>query len=306
MNNKYFIITVDTEGDNLWAYHKGDIVRTENSLFVPRFQELCERYVFKPVWLTNFEMASDDRYVEYIKPKEEAGLCEVGIHVHAWNNPPIHDLNGSYTGNAYLVEYPKDIMYQKFKTCYNLIKEKFGHAPVSHRSGRWVMNDDYFKLLEHFNIKVDCSVTPLVDWSQTPGESVEGGCDYSKFPMPSYMRGNVLEVPMSIRKVHHTKIGSWKHKLKTSILGKNVWLRPAMYRLSDMKELVKLINKTGDTDYLEFMIHSSELMPKGSPYFKSEDSVNELYKTLEDLFTYIKSLGYVGVTLQEYCDKKLG
>ena len=49
---KRFIITVDTEGDDLWNYHQGDIIRTENTLYIPRFQELCEKYRLKPVYLT--------------------------------------------------------------------------------------------------------------------------------------------------------------------------------------------------------------------------------------------------------------
>ncbi len=300
MKNKFFIITVDTEGDNLWNYKKGGSVQTENALFCPRFQELCNKYGFKPVWLTNYEMASDDRFVDYIKPKEAAGLCEVGIHVHAWNNPPIYDLNGKYPGNSFLVEYPAEIMKEKFRVCYELIKEKFGHAPVSHRSGRWVMNEEYFQILECFNIKVDCSVTPLVDWSSTPGDSVPGGCDYSKSPMHAHYIGNVLEVPMTIRNIKKTNIGSWKHKLKTRLLGKTVWLRPAMFALSDMKQLVKQVSESSQSDYIEFMVHSSELMPGGSPYFKTNESIEHLYRNLEDLFIYIQKNGYIGTTLSEY------
>ena len=41
---KYFIITVDTEGDNLWSYHKEEEVKTQNSFYIPRFQELCEKF----------------------------------------------------------------------------------------------------------------------------------------------------------------------------------------------------------------------------------------------------------------------
>ena len=297
---KYFIITVDTEGDNLWNYKKGTTVQTENSLFVQRFQDLCNKYGFKPVWLTNYEMASDDRYVEYIKAKEEKGLCEVGIHVHAWNNPPLYNLNGSYFGNAYLIEYPKDIMYEKFRVCYELIKEKFGHPPVSHRAGRWVMNEEYFRLLEHFKVRIDCSVTPLVDWSTTPGESVCGGCDYRNYPMNSHFIGKTLEVPVTIRKIHLTKLGDWKHKIKTFVLGKIVWLRPAMYQLNDMKVLVKKALKSQSSDYLEFMVHSSELMAGGSPYFKTDKSIESLYVNLENFFAYVKKMGYEGVTLQEY------
>lgn len=297
--NKYFIITVDTEGDNLWAYKNGDTVTTENSLFVQRFQELCNKYAFKPVWLTNYEMACDKRFVDYIKPKMQAGLCEVGIHVHAWNNPPMFQLNELYDGNSYLVEYPGDIMRAKFKYTYDIIKEQFGEAPTSHRAGRWIMNEEYFKILEENNIAVDCSFTPLVDWSTTPGTSISGGCDYTKSKKETHRIGKVLEVPMTIDTIHKTKTGSLKHQLKTFLLGKTVWMRPALYKASDMIELVNVVHRS-KRNYIEFMVHSSELMPGGSPYFKDKASIDALYETIEKLFVYIKNLGYEGASLKEY------
>ena len=60
---KYFIITVDTEGDNLWAYKEGDPITTNNAEYACRFQDLCNKYVFKPVWLTNYEMACNDKFM---------------------------------------------------------------------------------------------------------------------------------------------------------------------------------------------------------------------------------------------------
>lgn len=133
---KSFIITIDTEGDNLWAYHKGDPIKTENVKFIPRFQDLCNQYGFKPVWLTNYEMIMSDEYVDYIKKPLAKGQCEIGIHVHAWNNPPFYELNGKYNGNPYLIEYPDDVMHAKFKAIYDLIYERLGVKVKSHRSGR--------------------------------------------------------------------------------------------------------------------------------------------------------------------------
>jgi hypothetical protein len=52
-----FLITIDTEGDNLWQ--KNDSITTENAKYLPRFQAVCEKYGFKPVYLTNYEMAID-------------------------------------------------------------------------------------------------------------------------------------------------------------------------------------------------------------------------------------------------------
>lgn len=301
---KYFIITVDTEGDNLWDYHDGDEIKTENTLAIPRFQELCEQYRFKPVYLTNYEMICDDRFVDYIKPKAESGLCEVGIHVHAWNNPPYYELKREYSGNPYLIEYPSDIMRQKFAVTYNLIKERIGIAPVSHRAGRWVMNDDYFKLLKEFGIVVDCSYTPFVSWKNSTGRTVDGGCDYSCVNPNTHLIQNVLEVPMSIRKLHYIGEGGIKSKIKLVLKGGMVWLRPAISTFKEMKLLCQKITREKNSDYLEFMIHSSELMVGGSPYFKDESVIDRLFSDMVQLFGFVKTLGYHGATLEEYYSVK--
>lgn len=297
---KYFIITVDTEGDNLWNYKKGQEVKTENTLFIPRFQNLCEKYGFRPVWLTNYEMACDQRYVDYIKPKMEAGLCEVGIHVHAWNNPPLYNLNAKYTGNPYLIEFPDEVMRAKFETTYNLLKDKFGIEVKSHRSGRWAMDDRYFALLKDFGIEADCSHTPGVSWEHAAGETMMGS-DYSTVQNNPSFINNILEIPMTIRRTHFSRKGSVKHKLRVLIQGDNVWLRPASATAEEMLRLCKCVNADPSVDYLEFMLHSSELMPNGSPYFKDENAIEELYITIEKVFAYAKQLGYEGVTMSQYC-----
>ena len=86
MNKPAFLITIDTEGDNLWRNRR--TITTRNTLFLPRFQALCEKYGFKPTWLTNYEMASDPAYVEFARDVIARGQGEVGMHLHAWNSPP--------------------------------------------------------------------------------------------------------------------------------------------------------------------------------------------------------------------------
>ena len=144
--SKKFIITVDTEGDNLWNWRAGDSVSTENSRYIPRFQELCDKYGFKPVYLTNYEMACCDRFMDRAVEWQNNGACEIGVHLHAWNNPPSYPLRKTYEGQDYLIEYPEEIMRAKFDAVYSLIKSKTGNTPplVSHRAGRWAMNGVYF------------------------------------------------------------------------------------------------------------------------------------------------------------------
>lgn len=301
---KYFIITVDTEGDNLWEYKFGKAITTKNANYIQPFQTLCEKYNFKPVYLTNFEMAQDINYVKKAKYWLNNETCEIGIHLHAWNNPPMFNLEGSCSGNPYLIEYPEEIMRAKFQIIYELLEERFGIKPVSHRAGRWAMDDRYFSILEDFHVLVDCSHTPGLSWASEKGVTMCGS-DYtnvSKFPTKI---GKVLEVPIPVIKTRLPAFGNLKHRLRGLLIGNAIYLRPASASLTEMKYYIDCIENIPEYDYVEFMIHSSELMPGGSPYFQTKDSVNAFYQIVEQVFQYAKNKGYIGITLKEYYKKKI-
>lgn len=76
MDKPAFIITIDTEGDNLWQNRRE--IKTENARYLARFQSLCERFGFKPVWLTNYEMATDPAFVEFAKDVIAGGKGRLG------------------------------------------------------------------------------------------------------------------------------------------------------------------------------------------------------------------------------------
>ena len=298
---RYFIITVDTEGDNLWQYKNGDNISTMNANFIPRFQHLCEKYGFYPVYLTNYEMAKCPRFIDEAKEWLKNGHCEIGVHLHAWNNPPTYELKGTFNGNPYLIEYPEDVMRAKFNEIYNLLVKNFDIIPVSHRAGRWAMDERYFSILNEFGIKIDCSYTPGIKWNNANGKTVANGSDYSKVPCSAHFVNGVLEIPATVRTYsHYLSSGKIKHQVRTLIKGGAIWLRPALSQLQEMKKLMRDVSKEPDNDYLEFMIHSSELMPGGSPYFPSEEAIDRMYDTMESVFSFARFLGYTGATLKDY------
>ena len=67
-----------------------------------------------------------------------------------------------------------------------------------------------------------------------------------------------------------------------------------------MIELTEKVIREGNDDYLEFMIHSSELMPGGSIYFETEEAVEKLYETMEQYFSYMKELGFQAGLLRDF------
>ena len=85
---KKFLISIDTEGDNLWDWDEKSPIGTLNSGFLPRFQKLCDHYGFKPTYLSNWEMVSDPKSCQMVGEWASEGRWEVGMHLHAWNTPP--------------------------------------------------------------------------------------------------------------------------------------------------------------------------------------------------------------------------
>ena len=73
-----FIITIDTEGDNLWLRPKE--ITTRNVHFLPRFQSLCESYGFKPTYLIAYEMAISPTFQEFGKDIIKRKTGEIEMH----------------------------------------------------------------------------------------------------------------------------------------------------------------------------------------------------------------------------------
>lgn len=312
MSKPAFIITIDTEGDNLWE--NNDHIATENTRFLPRFQQLCEKYGFKPTWLTNYEMACDPVYVEFARDVIARNQGEIGMHLHAWNSPPEFDLTGDdWRYQPYLIEYPKTVMREKIEYMTSLLEDTFQLKIRSHRAGRWALNADYVQLLIEYGYEVDCSVTPRVNWGPASGDPRGcGGVNYGHFPDQAYFldahniaqSGNstLLEVPMTIQYKHGALI-NWAKQAYDSLRGKPRspsvnWLRPKGDNLEQMKSVVEKTLENG-SDYVEFMLHSSELMPAGSPTFTTEQQIEGLYEDLSNLFAWLAEKTE-GKTLSEY------
>ena len=313
--NKKFLITIDTEGDNLWDWREGMPIATENTRFLPRFQSLCEKYGMKPVYLSNYEMLSDPRFCAFAREKQGQGLCEVGMHLHAWNNPPFTEELPTRTdcppGAAYLIEYGETAMEEKIQVMTALITEKMGVSPVSHRAGRWATDDRYFRLLQKYGYRIDCSVTPGMDWSGHPGKSPESkGSDYRQYPAKPYRipDTNLLEYPVTVYRDHKVYLPDHKtpRNLARALVhakrGNDLWLRPNGNNLRECLGVLERNAREG-ADYVMFMLHSSELMPGGSPTFRDEAAIGHLYWELEKIFAKARAMGYTGLTFREELEK---
>jgi len=312
-----FLITIDTEGDNLWSNPR--VITTRNSRFLPRFQRLCERHHLKPTWLTNWEMAECPVYREFARDVLVRDTGEVGMHLHAWNNPPLVPLTSDdFACNPFLTQYPLSVMRDKVRAITEKLENVFATKMTSHRAGRWAFNEDYARLLVEHDYLVDCSVSPHVRWTQgyMPGE-----IDFRGFPETEYWlnpdsiaesssSSSLLELPVTVLRQPRSRLtraaaaAISRHRFGRRVaqrLWPDVrWLRPNGRNGRELIETIDLALADG-RGYVEFMLHSSELMPGGSPRFATEAQIEHLYEDLDRLFEAAASR-CVGRTLTEYAE----
>lgn len=308
-----FIITIDTEGDNLWESPKE--ITTKNSNYLPRFQELCEKYGFRPVYLTNWEMVNCPSFKEFAQDVVKRNTGEIGMHLHSWNSPPIGRVTtDDYKYQPFLIEYPLDLMRRKIEVMTKTLEDTFQTSIISHRAGRWAMNSSYFEILKDFGYKIDCSVTPHIDWGINDNQYKKNNVNYSGFPSNPYfvncndrdsVDNKILEVPVSIVKNQDlkllrsvAKINKFSKRLYNYFHPELMWLRPNGKNIQNMLKICKTLIKS-NADHAEFILHSSELMPGGSPTFRSKESIENLYFHMELLFKEASS-SYFGLTLSQF------
>ena len=315
-----FLITIDTEGDNLWSRPRE--ITTRNARFLPRFQTLCEKFGFLPTYLTNYEMALCNDYRSFAHDVLQRQTGEIGMHLHAWHSPPEYQLTpDDYRHMPFLIEYPANVMRDKIAFMTDLLQDTFGVKMCSHRAGRWSFNATYAKFLVEQGYIVDCSVTPRVSWCDHLGDPAQnGGTDFSDFPHRAYFldlenisqSGNspLLEVPMTIVQ-NESALSATARKLNAGSLPRRVankllniepqWLRPTGNNLPQMLAIVERA-ECENWPYLEWMLHSSEFMPGGSPNFVDERAIDKLYEDLETLFARVAQR-FSGATLGQFYDE---
>ena len=317
-----FLITIDTEGDNLWS--SPATITTRNATALPRFQALCQSYGLKPTYLTNFEMATCPDFQEFGQDLIKHRAGEIGMHLHAWNSPPLAPLTSNdYAYHPYLIEYPTPVMRDKIRFMTDLLEDTFGVKMRSHRAGKWSFNAEYAHILLEAGYSVDCSVTPHVSWQHALGDPQQsGGTDYTAFPETAYFmdladiskpgQSSLLEVPTTVVRTGSEigvierlraalKDGSQPKRVLNRLFPPVHWLRPNGRNLEAMLNILDQAQQEKRA-YVEFMLHSSEFLPGGSPKFRHQEDIEVLYDTLEILFS-TASQTFKGATLTDYYEE---
>lgn len=310
----YFIITIDTEADNLWSANK---ITCENIDALRRFHQLSTSFGYPPTYLVSYEVLQSDRSINILKELLQSGNCEVGAHLHPWLTPPVTESDRKY--QRYPSEIDENLLHEKMVNLTKEIEIKLGVSPRSYRAGRWGFNAVNAEVLKELNYSVDCSITPYLSWSREKGEK-GGGPDYRKHtPKPFFIGGKegagIFEVPVSVFLLNEkllknriierfffiSSLSSIQNKIVRKLLLKPLWLRPFNTKdLGKFKTIYRLAQEKS-MDVLQLAFHSSELMAGKNNLFKTKEDIEKLFSLFEEYFVFLSKRDVKGCTLSQYC-----
>jgi hypothetical protein len=304
-----FMVGVDTEADDQWTLEGRKRLSVENARALPRLQELCDKYGVRPSYLVTHEMATREPARSILRDLSATGRCEIGAHLHPWSSPPYReqDLVGRYPSQLDDAQ-----LETQLRELTDAIETSVGVRPVSYRAGRHGFDARSLRILETLGYRVDTSIDPLFN------ETRKGGPSFAGAPVTPYPAGpgliaagtsSVLEIPVSSATSPY--LPKSLERLYTSLpaipwrgyfkrLGiRAVWLRPSYSSVEDAKALASSLVGRG-VPTLNMLFHSSELVPNGSPYNRTEGDVDGFFAKLEAVFEHImKRLEARGVTYRE-------
>jgi len=304
-----FVLTIDAEADDQWSH--GRPLKMDNVAHWQRLQDLCASKGVLPTYLITSEIATDRSACAMLSAWTDAGEAEVGAHLHPWTTAPFVDCPGLRYNDryhAYPSELPPQLLADKLFTLTNQVEQSVGRAPTAFRAGRFGFSRPCAEHLRALGYVVDSSVTPLTNWRGSAGLPDGGGGpdfrDFTVFPFLIRHSGEpaLLEIPVTIwttapllrYSAALRRLAGSSLVKRAAALGRDeppppqpVWLRPSpRFTLNALIRLWETCEAMGSPVGV-MMFHSSELMPGGSPYWPTSESVTGLFDILKNFFDFL-------------------
>ena len=313
---KFFVISIDVEGDNEWEEKKRQHITLENINQIPRFHRLCQKFDIRPTYLLSYPPMVSSKSSGIFRELNDNGDCEIGTHLHVWSTPPIRTID--IENMTFQMDLSIKDLKEKLKKITDSLHSTVHCEPVSFRAGRWGIDGRSLRLLEELDYQIDSSVTPSFSW-----ESIGGPKFIAANPEPYYpdqydltKTGNstILEIPVSIafsreipnflKNIYFKLPNNIKGVMRRLNIIHPIWLEPTFTPFNRLKNLSLKLKRQG-SGFLHMMIHSSSLLPGGSPMSANSKRVEEIFINLENYFSFLKQNNYQPVTFLEYRNQRI-
>ena len=303
------IFTVDVEEEGLFSGNYPRIppgVTNVSSLH--RLAFVSAEFGFPLTLLATYPVLRDLRCREILADQRDHHGAEIGLHLHPWNTPPFSPFDGIKLVRS--DDIPASLLAAKLETLAAAQTEGVGGIPMSFRMGRFDMGRQLPDILCNSGIRVDSSIVPMKRLSRC----MDFYCAPSDpFPLVSTPdgRNRLMEIPVTTLPIFPGSNRAVRHLLSAlpEPLGDFLvraagcvgvaGIQPVWYSLPMMK-FATLVHLSRGGRTLTLSLHSSELMPGGSPRYPSDDAVEGLMKKIRDYLEWlVQKKNVAGVTLTE-------
>lgn len=284
-----YCVTVDTEEEWDWnsGYPTGP-TSVRNIAELPAFHDVCEKAGAAVVYFTNHAVLSDPAATAIIQGLAKRPRTEIGLHIHPWNTPPVAPTPAVPARDSFLHNLPWDEQRAKLTATLDAFRTA-GLAPTSFRGGRYSTSSQIQDFLRDHGLWVDCSVLPWNTWAD-PGAPDYRQRNLAPVRIPPRHAGDkpVWELPLTFGSTRRP-FGLWKKVLGAAdtAVGRAVRLTGLLDRLGLVsrawlnfenplgKPVLKFLAalRKARPPFVSFTLHSSSLMPGGSPYARTAEDV---------------------------------
>lgn len=307
-----YCVTVDTEEEWDWASGYPTARPTvANVRHLPRLQQVCERHAAAVVYFTNHAVLSDPAAAAVIRELAARPRVEIGLHLHPWNTPPIQPGESVPTRDSFLHTLPWGLAKAKLDATVAAFAAA-GLTPKSYRGGRYSTSPQIQHYLRDRGVLADASVLPFTTWTD------DGAMDFrDRDPTPVRRQtpaGPLWELPLTMgytrrpfakwdRIVTAANRGAWRALKAGSVLDRfgivrKAWLNLENPAFPDPAAFVPVVAAEG-LPFACFTLHSSSLLPGGSPYARTAADVERVLQTTDRALAAAAKAGWRPMTVTE-------
>lgn len=295
----FYTITVDTEEEWDWSSgYRTDSNAVGNIAALSEFQRACDRHGASVTYFVNHSVLASPA-AEVIDSLAQRPDIEIGLHIHAWNTPPLAASVEVPVRDSFLANLPREIALAKLDTVLDGFRAR-GLRPTSFRGGRYSTSDWMQEHLARHGVIADASILPYTTWPD------EGAPDFRDRDLEPVRRdfgdGHWLwEIPLTLAFTRRPwrrwsrlyQLGErrpWRHLrlvgIAERLLVKRIWLN-LEHPLGDRAERLLPVLQAAAVPCINLTLHSSSLWPGLNSYTRTDADLRRLYDRLDCLLKRI-------------------
>lgn len=300
----YVCLSLDVEEEGLFSgVYASSNVTVKNVSLLKRLAPISSELGLPLTLFCAYSVFADKEAASTILWLRDRFGAEIGAHLHHWSTPPLEAAPAARPERTHCLQ--QDILAAKLASLLAAGQKVTGVPLTSFRMGRWDLKKELLPMLAQHGIRVDSSICPL--------RAFPNGPDHFLAPcVPWWVQtvsGPILEAPLTqvplwppLSRLWHRLWRKFPHILDSFHFLGAMSPNPVWHSLAIMK-LATRLNMSRGNSLLNLFLHSSELMPGGSPHTPDQAASDALLAKLVNFCRWLReNYDPTGVTASAIAD----